>query len=407
MTSVSARIAAALAGEDRRWFQAPGRVNLIGEHTDYNEGFVLPLAIDRACVIAVARGSDPGHGLEGAADAAASAVSSKGRAEARHVRSLTPATVRVRSLDAEGSVEIPADGRAEPRVVEPAWGRYVAGVVRELATRGRPATGLDAVLASDVPLGAGLSSSAALEVAVAVALARLAEWEIGVVELADACRVAERKATGVPVGIMDQLVSLAGVEGAALLIDCRSLERRPVPLPPEIAVLVVHSGVSRDLAEGAYAERRRACEELAQELGLRSLRDATEEQVASNPFGRHVVSENRRVLEAVEALEARDLETLGRLLNESHASMRDDFRISTPELDVLVEELRRAGAYGARLTGGGFGGCAVALCPVPRVDEIAEAATQRYRAATGREPRMFVCRPVGGAGEMHFPHGAT
>jgi galactokinase len=374
VTEAAARIAAALDGERRRWFRAPGRVNLIGEHTDYNEGFVLPLAIDRVCVIA-ARRSDPTAATPGA-------------------------TIRIRSLDAESVVEVPADGSADPSVVEPAWGRYVAGVVRELGARGRPPVGFDAVLASDVPLGAGLSSSAALEVAVAVALARLAEWEIGVVDLANACRVAEHEATGVPVGIMDQLVSLAGVEDAAVLIDCRSLETRPVPLPPEVAVLVVHSGMSRELAEGAYAERRRACEELARELGLPSLREATEEQVASNPFGRHVVTENRRVLEAVEALEAGDLEALGRLLDESHASMRDDFRISTPELDVLVGELRRAGAYGARLTGGGFGGCAVALCPAHRVDAIEEAATRRYRTATGRVPRPFVCRAVGGAGEM-------
>jgi galactokinase len=403
MTEAAARIAAVLDGKQRRWFRAPGRVNLIGEHTDYNEGFVLPLAIDRACVLAAVGGSDPGQGLQGAADVGAPALSAKGHAEARHVRGLAPATVRVRSLDADGTVEIPADGSTDPRDVTPAWGRYVAGIVRELAARGRPATGLDAVLASDVPLGAGLSSSAALEVAVAFALARLAEWEIGVVDLADACRLAEHVATGVPVGIMDQLVSLAGVENAALLIDCRSLETRPVALPPEIAVLVVHSGVSRALAEGAYAERRRACEELARGLGLQSLRDATEDQVASDPFGRHVVSENRRVLEAVAALGARDLEALGRLLDESHASMRDDFRISTPELDVLVEELREAGAYGARLTGGGFGGCAVALCARDRVGEIAEAATERYRTATRREPRAFVCRAVAGAGEMHLP----
>jgi galactokinase len=366
MNDAATRVAAVVGDEERRWFRAPGRVNLIGEHTDYNEGFVLPLAIDRACVIAA-----------------------------------TPAdSVRARSLDADGVVEIAADGGADPASIEPGWGRYVAGVVRELAARGRPPTGLDAVLASDVPLGAGLSSSAALEVAVAIALARVVEWELGVVELAEACRAAEHAATGVPVGIMDQLVSLTAVEDAALLIDCRSLERRPVPLPAEIAVLVVHSGVSRSLAAAGYAERRRACEELAHELGLSSLRDATEEQVARNPYGRHVVSENGRVLQAVEALEAGDVELLGRLLDASHVSMRDDFRISTPELEVLVEELRTAGAFGARLTGGGFGGCAVALCERERVDEIADAATGRYRAATGRDPRAFVCRAVGGASEM-------
>jgi galactokinase len=362
------RLAAVLDDEDRRWFQAPGRVNLIGEHTDYNEGFVLPMAIDRACVVAASPDD----------------------------------SVRVRSLDADGVIELPADGSAELRAVEPPWGRYVAGVVRELAVRGRPSVGVDAVLASDVPLGAGLSSSAALEVAVAVALADAAAWDVDAVTLAQACRAAEETATGVPCGIMDQLVSLAAIEGTSLLIDCRSVETRPIALPSDLAVLVVHSGVSRSLAEGAYAERRRACDRVARELGLRSLRDATDEQVARSPVGRHVVSENRRVLEAVTAFETADLETLGRLLDETHESLRDDFRVSTHELDILVEELRRAGAFGARLTGGGFGGCAVALCPRERIEDITDAATKRYRTATGREPTAFACRAAGKAGALRL-----
>jgi galactokinase len=312
----------------------------------------------------------------------------------------------VRSLDADSTLEIPADGSMEPMRVEPAWGRYVAGVVHELAMHGRPSSGLDAVLASDVPLGAGLSSSAALEVAVAIALADAAEWQVDAVELADACRSAEEAATGVPVGIMDQLVSLAAVADSALLIDCRSLEVQPVPLPPGIAVLVVHSGVSRALSEGGYADRRRACEELARDLGLTSLRDATARQVARDPIGRHVVSENGRVLESVEALREGDLEKLGRILNASHASMRDDFRISIAELDVLVEELEAAGANGARLTGGGFGGCAVAICDEGSVDSVATRATLRYEASTGRVPNAFVCRAVAGAGQFEFPSTA-
>jgi galactokinase len=402
--SAAERVASAIDGGDRRWFRAPGRINLIGEHTDYNEGFVLPLAIDLACVIAASAidgGSDPGRGRKGEIDETAPRIPSEGRVASGRVRGLTlGTTVRVRSLDAHAVVEIAADGSTEPHSVEPPWGRYVAGVVRELAARGRPQVGLDAVLASDVPLGAGLSSSAALEVAVALALADVADWRIDVPELADACRAAEHVATGVPVGIMDPLVSLAAVEEHALLIDCRSLETRPVPVPSEVAVLVVHSGASRSLAEGAYAERRSACEELAHELGLRSLRGATEAQVQANPFGRHVVSENRRVLDAVDALETGDLDALGRLLDESHVSMRDDFRISTPELDVLAEELRAAGAYGARLTGGGFGGCAVALCPREVVEQIAKRATQRYRKRTGRKPHAFVCRAAAGAGPL-------
>jgi galactokinase len=339
-------------------------VNLIGEHTDYNAGFVLPLAIDRSCVIA-----------------------------ARPAK-----TVRVRSLDAVGELKIPADGSVDPSAVDPPWGRYVAGVVRELAIRGRPDTGIDAVVSSDVPLGAGLSSSAALEVASALGLQSVADWELAPHDLAEACRAAEETATGVPCGIMDQLVSIEGVDGAALLVDCRSLEVREVPLPADLAVLAVHSGVSRGLADSGYAERRRACEAVARRLGLESLRDATLEQVADEPVGRHVVTENERVLEAATALAEDDRARLGELFAASHASMRDDFRISTPELDVLVDELVEAGAVGARLTGGGFGGSVVAVCDHERADAIAETATRRYRERTGRVPTAFLCRAVAGAG---------
>jgi galactokinase len=370
-----ARVAAGLerSGLDQpggaTWFRAPGRVNLIGDHTDYNDGFVLPFAIDRFCVVA-ARPAEP---------------------------------VRVRSLDLGDLVEIPADGTADPASVRPEWGRYVAGVVRELASLGRPAVGMDAVLASDVPLGSGLSSSAALEVGCAVALAGVAGWEVDDGVLAEACRSAEEQATGVPCGIMDQLASLAGRAGEAILIDCRSLEVEPVPLPERLAVLVVHSGVSRSLDASAYADRRRECELLAARLGLAALRDATEADVADEPVGRHVVAENRRVHEAVRALADEDLVELGRLFSESHASLRDDFRVSTPELDALVEELVQAGAYGARLTGGGFGGCVVAACDVASVDDVSESATSSYRKRTGREPTAFRCRPVAGAGPVDAP----
>jgi galactokinase len=355
-----------------RWFRAPGRVNLVGDHTDYNDGFVLPVAIDRACVVAAKEA----------------------------------ATVRVRSLDAEGSVDVAAEGTTDPARVDPAWGRYVAAVVRELAQLGRPAVGMDAVLASDVPLGSGLSSSAALEVACAVALAAVAEWNADERALAAACRAAEELATGVPAGIMDQLASLLGRAGHALLVDCRSLGVRPVPLPDGVAVLAVHSGVARTLAGSAYADRRRACELLAQELGVRALRDATTDQVASDPLGRHVVSENGRVATAAQALEDGDLERFGELLLESHASLRDDFQVSTPELDVLVDELVGAGAFGARLTGAGFGGCVVAVCAADVAERIGESATARYRERTGREPRVFRCSAVEGAGPLRPPQHA-
>jgi galactokinase len=346
-------------------------VNLVGDHTDYNDGLVLPAAIDRACVVAAEEA----------------------------------ATVRVRSLDAEGTVDVAADGSADPASVDPAWGRYVAAVVRELAVRGRPAAGMDAVLASDVPLGSGLSSSAALEVACAVALAAVADWDADERALAGACRAAEELATGVPGGIMDQLTSLLGREGDALLIDCRSLDVRPVPLPDGVAVLAVHSGLPRTLAGSAYADRRRACEQLARELGVPALRDATPLQVADHPLGRHVVSENERVLSATGALEGGDLARFGELLLESHASLRDDFRVSTPELDALVEELVAAGAPGARLTGAGFGGCVVAVCEEGAADRVAKRATARYGERTGFEARAFRCRAVAGAGRLEAAEG--
>ena len=362
-----ARIAAALAGADgARWYRAPGRVNLMGDHTDYNDGFVLPVAIDRDCVVAA----------------------------------FPAATVRARSLDEGVPVELAADGSTDPDAVEPRWGRYVAAVVRELAGRGRPPVGADLTIASDVPLGSGLSSSAALEVACAVALAGVAGWELDRLELAQACRAAEESATGVPCGIMDQLASVAGRDGCALLIDCRSLESRAIPLPEALAVLVVHSGIARTLDTSAYAERRRACERIAARLGLAALRDATAAQVADEPLARHVVTENERVLEAARALGSGDLELLGRLFLESHASLGRDFGVSTPELDALVEELLRAGAFGARLTGAGFGGCVVAACSRDSVDGIAATATQAYRTRTGLVPTAFVVRASGGAGEL-------
>jgi galactokinase len=351
-----------------RTYRAPGRVNLIGDHTDYNEGFVLPLAVDLDCVVR-ARPRDDGR-------------------------------VVLRSLDREGEVDVAADGSTELTTVEPPWGRYAAGVVRTLAERGREPAGIDATITSTIPLGAGLSSSAALEVAVGLALCDAADFTLSQLELAQACQEAEIVATGVPCGIMDQLASLAGSRDHALLIDCRNLEIEPIPLPPRLAVLVVHSGMPRQLVDSAYGERQRACVQAAEQLGLVALRDATADQVADDPRSRHVVSENARVLAAAEALASGDLAALGTLLAESHASLRDDFEVSTPELDVLVEKLVEAGALGARLTGAGFGGCVVGLASRDKAAAVVEAAAGHYWAATGHEPRAFVCRAVDGAGRV-------
>lgn len=349
--------------------RAPGRVNLIGDHTDYNDGFVLPVAIDRDCVVAA-----------------------------------RPAgTVRVTSLEAGETIALVADGSEPIDGVSSSWGRLVAAVVRELAAVGRAPAGMDAIVASDVPIGSGLSSSAALEVACAIALADAAGWSWEPVELALACRAAEELATGVPCGIMDQLISIAGRAGSALLIDCRSLEIQVVSLPPNLGVLAVYSGQKRALASSAYAERRRSCEALARAIGVAALRDATWAQVESDPIGRHVVSENDRVLRSVTAIEDADLERLGDLMTASHASLRDDFRVSTPELDVLVEVLIAAGALGARLTGAGFGGSVVAVCDVDEMPRLVEATESRYRSLTGLEPLAFVCQAAAGAGPLQGP----
>jgi len=301
----------------------------------------------------------------------------------------------VRSVDLASEVEF--DEADDAGGVEPEWGRYVAGVAQSLGRRGRPWIGVDAVVSSTVPVGAGLSSSAALEVSTALALCDAAGFELAPVEVALACQEAEHAALGIQSGIMDQLASVSGRESCALLIDCRSYGVEPIPLPRDLAIVVVHSGVARSLAGSEYAERRRACEAIAERLGLRALRDATPEQVADDPRARHVVSENGRVLEAAGALRAGDTAALGPLLDASHASLRDDFEVSTPELDALVAALRDGGALGARLTGAGFGGCVVALADRSRAAAIAADASVRYRDETRLETTTWICRAVDGA----------
>jgi galactokinase len=345
-------------------FRAPGRVNLIGDHTDYNDGFVLPMAIDLEC----------------------------------RVRGAPSARVRIRSRGE--TADLAADGSDEPSQVQPAWARYVAGVVRALAALGREPRGLDGDVESTVPAGSGLSSSAALEVALALALSETGGLRLEPRELARACQHAEQAATGVPSGIMDQLSSVCGRAGHALLIDCRSLEIRYVRLPESLGVIVVHSGLPRELGGTAYADRRAECERDATELGVASLRDATAEQAADRPRARHVVSENARTLAAAEALAAGELATVGRLMDESHASLRDDFEVSTPELDLLTQCLRTAGALGARLTGAGFGGCVVAVAAAGEAARVAREGAAAYAAESGREPTTWLPDAADGAGAL-------
>lgn len=355
--------------EGWRAVAAPGRVNLIGDHTDYNDGFCLPMAIDRSCVVAW--------------------------------RPTPASTLRARSLAVGGTVEVPADGGDDPAATEPRWGRFVAGVASALAARGGVARGAELVVAADVPPGAGLSSSSALSVALTLALGE--RFGLTFRDPRDAARAAldgEVRATGVPGGLMDQLCSLFGSAGHALLLDCRSLEVTPVPVPVDLDVLVFHSGIERTLAGTAYTQRRRACEAAAARLGLPALRDATDPQVADDPIARHVVRENGRVLAAVDAMRRGDVATLGRLLCESHASLRDDYRVSLPELDRLVELALAHGAYGARLTGAGFGGCIVALVAPDRTARCMQQVVEEYRQATGRAAPALRVRAAGGAGPV-------
>lgn len=334
----------------RRVWRAPGRVNLIGDHTDYQEGFCLPVAIDRDV-----------------------RVSFVARADAR---------VR---LTSEGEPVDSGHGLA-------------GGVVRVLEARGRPAVGVDADITSTVPIGAGLSSSAAFAVALGGALAAAAEWSLAGTDLALAAQAAEHAGTGTPCGVMDQMAAVHGRAHHAVLLDCRTLAVAAIAIPESLAIVVLHSGLPRALAASEYGARRAACEAAAARLGLRSLRDASIAQVADDPIARHVVNENARVVRFADALRAGDLDTLGALALESHRSLADDFAVSTPELDLLVDLAVAHGAFGARLTGAGFGGCVVAFVESARVDAMVGPTIDRYRAQTGREATAFRVHAVDGAG---------
>ena len=359
--------------------RAPGRVNLIGEHTDYNDGFALPCAIDRETVVA---------------------------ARAR----------------ADGIVHVVAadDGQREDRfavvgpiapIAQPHWANYVRGVVAALIGAGHAIGGAELAIAGDVPQGAGLSSSASLEVAVGQSLKMLFDLDVSPNALALAGQRAEHEFAGCLCGIMDQLVSAHGKAGHALLLDCRSLETTPVPLPVGAAVVIIDSRIQRGLVDSEYNLRRLQCEQAAAYFGVKALRDVSASLFAVreahlDPLlrrrARHVVTENERTLAAAAALRAGDLKRTGALMRASHASLRDDFEVSVPVIDALVDLVNDVIGErgGARMTGGGFGGCVVALCPRDLAGAVEAAVMRGYRSPGGDAAVVHLCRAADGAGAV-------
>ncbi len=355
--------------------RAPGRVNLIGEHTDYNEGFVLPMAIN---------------------------YDVRAAARARVDRIIRLYSVDFHQFDTFSLDDIHHASRSR------GWSNYVRGVADVLQREGHNIHGLDAAISGEVPRGAGLSSSAALELATLIAFKQLDNLDIDPLRAALLCQRAENEFVGVRCGVMDQMIASLGRANNALLIDCRSLKYTAVPLPHKTSIVVVDSGVRRGLVESAYNDRRSQCEEGARQMGVPTLRDVTLDMFASwqNKLPAivarrclHVVTENQRVLDSAAALRSGDLAAFGALMNASHASMRDLFEVSTPEIDTLVEIQQDVpGCLGARLTGGGFGGCTVALVYSEAVSALQERIIGEYAARTGKATRIYICYATDGAG---------
>jgi galactokinase len=359
-------------GEPDGIANAPGRVNLIGDHTDYNDGFVLPMAIDRATVVA----------FSDRADSTVDVVSEHGDRADFDLTSL-------------------AHG-------EPQWAEYLRGMAWSLGAAGEGAPrGWDGAIASDVPIGAGLSSSAALEMAAGMIIDRGTQPPLSRADLARAAQRAEREWVGMECGIMDQMVVASAVGGHALLLDCRSLDTVDVPIPADVAVVVLDTSTRRELTSSAYNERRATCDRVAEVLGVDRLRDADMATLAAARDlltgteyrrARHVITENRRVLEAAEALTTGDAELVGRMMSESHESLRDDYEVSSGELDAIVGAAMRAPAcLGARMTGAGFGGCGVAIVRRDALDDFLTHVADDYRERTGLEASLYACEPSPGA----------
>jgi galactokinase len=371
-----------LHGRAPRMFAAPGRVNLIGEHTDYNDGFVLPVAIDRETIVAAARRDDR--------------------------------IIHVRSINADETLEFDLD--AEPQKRRGIWLDYIEGVARAIESGGERLAGADLLLESDVPEGAGLSSSAALEISTGLALQTLAGNEFDPIRLALAGQKAEHEYVGTMSGIMDQFIASLGRAGHALLIDCRSLEATPIPMNgSDVALVICDTRVKHSLASSEYNTRRSECEHGVEILrndlpGIRALRDVSLDEFERledrlpDPIDRrcrHVITENARTLRAAEALRNGDLETMGMLMAESHRSLRDDYEVSCEELDKLVEIAGEVdGVLGARMTGGGFGGCTINIVRRNALEDLCRAVSRRYYDAMKLEPAIYISEASDGAREI-------
>ena len=381
MATRAAQLFARCFGHPPRWLvAAPGRVNLIGEHTDYNDGFVLPMAIRRYILMA---------------------------ADTNTRRQVT--------LHSETTGETATFG-IRPKVErgEPGWSNYVRGVIAGFQKLGKGATGFDAVIESSLPFGGGLASSAALEVATATLLEAMTGPALEPLEKALLCQRAEHDFAGVPCGIMDQFTSILAQEDHALLLDCRSRTATSVAMTdPAVTVLIINTHVRHKLAESEYAKRRSQCEAAARVLKVAALRDATPEalnaarrQMEPAVFrrARHVISENARTVQAAQAIQASDWAKVGELMYASHASLHEDYEVSCPELDTVVEIAQSigeaGGVIGCRMTGGGFGGCAVSLVKTDAVQRTTRALDGAYEKKTGHQVNIFSSRPAAGAGEL-------
>jgi galactokinase len=365
-------------GHAPRWVvAAPGRVNLIGEHTDYNEGFVLPMAIER--YILIAGSTNPGPEVT--------------------LHSVTPGETATFSI------------RPKVEPGEPGWSNYLRGVIAGFQKLGKKFPAFDAVIESNLPFGGGLASSAALEVATATLLEAMTGKTLDPIEKAVLCQRAEHDFAGVPCGIMDQFTSILGQENHALLLDCRSRTTTPVAMTdPSVTVLIINTNIRHKLAESEYAKRRSQCEAAARALKVPALRDATIEGLEAargqlDPIvfrrARHVISENERTLQTARAIQASDWAAAGRLMYASHASLRDDYEVSCPELDTVVGIAQamgdEGGVIGCRMTGGGFGGCAVSLVQTDAVQRITRSLDATYEKKTGTQASIFSSRPAAGA----------